>query len=398
MHYSLTTIPRKLAFILHKKASYISQAVEAFYLRDPVSIQLLQAHGIDNYIFPPNDLVTVSVKYTKVGFAQVKSQQFNAPLQWTSHISRESSVEELTRLEMGMKISCGFEMLMSDPKNIDSTVVREIKLIFEDLETGDDHLPSNLEISEWKHRNDDETWLDVDFAAFDRELGGKRKKTASDESQDFGDKTAQENLRKMVTRFEEFLNDDNAGIEGAEHSDDMDNDNDSDTVSDATNNDSEDKEISFDENQFAEMMREMMGIPADTAINVNPKLNTQSDTGPRHSEYIHPHSKEEESKVLQDMQAMEKELQDAGALYQHSKSSPNKAIRQTQSTAVRSEEQISTSSSTADESDTDDIDIDYNLAKNLLESFKSQNGAAGPGGNLMGMMGMSFPRDGDENK
>ena len=38
-------------------------------------------------------------------------------------------------------------------------------------------------------------------------------------------------------------------------------------------------------------------------------------------------------------------------------------------------------------------DIDINLAKNLLESFKSQAGMAGPGGNLMGMMGLNMPRD-----
>jgi hypothetical protein len=49
---------------------------------------------------------------------------------------------------------------------------------------------------------------------------------------------------------------------------------------------------------------------------------------------------------------------------------------------------------TSDESDDDEeLDIDFNLAKNLLESFKSQTGMPGPGGNLMGMMGLHMPRD-----
>lgn len=41
----------------------------------------------------------------------------------------------------------------------------------------------------------------------------------------------------------------------------------------------------------------------------------------------------------------------------------------------------------------EEVDIDFNLAKNLLESFKSQAGTAGPGGNLLGMMGIRLPRD-----
>jgi hypothetical protein len=38
-------------------------------------------------------------------------------------------------------------------------------------------------------------------------------------------------------------------------------------------------------------------------------------------------------------------------------------------------------------------DMDINLARNLLESLRSQAGMAGPGSNLMGMMGMQMPRD-----
>lgn len=51
--------------------------------------------------------------------------------------------------------------------------------------------------------------------------------------------------------------------------------------------------------------------------------------------------------------------------------------------------------------DGDDEDIgstghmDYNLIKNFLESFKSQNGLAGPVGNLVGRLqpGWTLPRD-----
>ncbi|KAG0027214.1 hypothetical protein BGZ82_009105 [Podila clonocystis] len=39
------------------------------------------------------------------------------------------------------------------------------------------------------------------------------------------------------------------------------------------------------------------------------------------------------------------------------------------------------------------VDIDLNLAKNLLESFKSQGGLPGPGGNLLSRLGIVLPRD-----
>lgn len=39
------------------------------------------------------------------------------------------------------------------------------------------------------------------------------------------------------------------------------------------------------------------------------------------------------------------------------------------------------------------VDVDLNLAKNLLESFNSQAGLAGPGGNLLSRLGFVLPRD-----
>ncbi len=47
----------------------------------------------------------------------------------------------------------------------------------------------------------------------------------------------------------------------------------------------------------------------------------------------------------------------------------------------------------SDEGDDLDNEININLARNLLESLKSQAGTAGPGGNLMSMMGFQMPRD-----
>ena len=45
----------------------------------------------------------------------------------------------------------------------------------------------------------------------------------------------------------------------------------------------------------------------------------------------------------------------------------------------------------------EELDADFNLVQNMLESFKSQGGMAGPGGNVMSMMGMRLPRDDEDD-
>ncbi|KAI5288369.1 hypothetical protein KEM52_001185, partial [Ascosphaera acerosa] len=52
-----------------------------------------------------------------------------------------------------------------------------------------------------------------------------------------------------------------------------------------------------------------------------------------------------------------------------------------------------TTTSTTSDSEEGLDDEEINLARNLLESFSSQAGTAGPSSNLMGLMGMRFPQD-----
>lgn len=403
LHRGLVTIPRKLAYILHDKAAYITPAIDAFYLRDPISTRPLYASDPTKCMFSPTDLVTVSVTFTKVGYAQIKNQQFAAPPLWSQIISTNHGPKSRNRAELGMKITCGFEMLMSDPQNKDLKVVREINLLLEDIETGEDHLPSNSDISKWKPDDEDEGWLDINFEQFEKELAGKSSKNIPSIPGGFGDIAAQENLRKMVARFEDFLNDDAAGAEGAEYLDDMDEDNDDHHESSNSSSDSEgdDGEITFNEDKFATLMKGMMGMPNDKATINSPDSISKShvedtdeaDTG---------HGSEDEdegAQMRQVMRDMESELQNAGALRLDRASAAEKASSRSEADDAGTKG-LDHPSHVADEgSDTEneDLDIDYNLAKNLLESFKSQGGEAGPGGNLMGLMGMHIPRD-EEDK
>lgn len=429
IHCSQVTIPRKLAYILHERPKAIAPAVEAFYLRDPVSLKPIVSAATssgDGLEFPPVDIVTVSVRFTKVLFAQLKSQRFSPPPAWAALVGQPSpSVPEdaqaaavapppphsaQARLEMGMKVTTGFELLAAGADQSRSRVAREVGIILEDLrEDGGGGLPTDDEIRGWEgvDRDDDEAWLDINFDDFDRELQGRGKKgkERGDGASGFGSSAAQADLRKIVSRFEAFLNDDEAGIDGAEVDDmDMDDDDDDDDDdSDLSDDDSgdEDKAVSFDEEEFHRMMREMMGLPA--AASSQDEAAATPAVAAAHMKAASVGDDDgggdEETEAIKQLAAqMEAELNEHGAL----KLDPKPGRKKQGALEGKGEEGLSSRADAqagkdSDGSD-DEVDIDYNLAKNLLESFKGQAGVAGPAGNILGMLGMSLPRDEDDQE
>lgn len=411
LHNSLVTMPRKLAYILHERPAIIAPAVEEFYLRNPVSVKpLISLTG--KLHFPPNDLVTVSVKFTKVLFAQVKSQRFMTPSLWSDVLgaaerevevsSTEQAREKLSRLELGMKVASGFEMLAVNADKKDNRLAREFAILLEDIEEdGDQTLPTDEEIQAWPdvNRDDDETWMDINFEDFENELQGKRSAKRGPRG-GFGDSATQADLQKMVSRFEEFLNDETAGIEGAE-TEDMDEDDDfSDDDEDDSDDDSEDedKEVSFDEEEFAKMMREMMGLPSEKET-----VKSTKDSGHNAHKGV---DDDEDEEIRQLAAQMEAELKGHGALKLDAgpQDIKTKTIKEKQQPDIhgkgkevqRAEKGKEEGEGEEEESGEEEVDIDYNLAKNLLESFKSQAGMAGPTSNILGMMGMHLPRDEDQ--
>ncbi|KAK0628014.1 Protein ecdysoneless-like protein [Lasiodiplodia hormozganensis] len=444
LHHALTTIPRRLAFLLHSNPAYISPAVEAFYLRDPIALKpLKQADEKGGTLrFPPEDLVTVRVRFTKVSYAQLKSQEFDAPNKaWESALAQHVEAQEHDRLLLGMKLACGFEMLIGDPQNRDKPAVREIELLLEDVENGDDALPTDAEIAAWDRQEDDDSWMNINYEDFERELAGKKGFTMEGTrgtEEGFGDKDVQENLRKMVERFESFLNDETAGPEGAELDDmDVDDEDDEDDDEDDSevSSEGEDKAASFDEEEFSKMMRQMMGMPDDVykeimempidelkklkGEQVETRLKEKETEAkmfgpprppPKGSAKVEELSSDDEDDEAYDpkeaeefrkmMEGMEAELREAGALNLNPKpktADGQKAIKG-KGKAKADEDDDVEEIERSDDEDGEVLDMDYNMLKNMLEAFKGQAGMAGPAGNMMGMMGVNMPRDEPEKK
>lgn len=377
LHSALVTIPRKVAFLLHQKPAYISAAVEAFYLRDPIALRPLRAKDTSDLLFKPEDFVTVSVRFTRVGYAQLKSQDFPAPKAWMGTLPSKDDLKNYDRAELGMKLSCGFEMLLSDPQNQDKPAVREIKFLLEDLDSGDESLPTDGEIGKWDKREDDEKWLDISFEDLDRELKGKNKGKGNEGKEEgaFGDANAQENLQRIVARFEEFLGDNSAGFDGADFIDDFGSDSDIAEDDDDEISSDEDKEAPMDEQKLSQMMKEMMGKSSMPGLQGGPSSS-------KRVEELDTDSEEDDTEAIQQLsRQMEAELKGTGVLDLNrpsQKAAGKKAVKESD---MENEQHVD-----------EDEDPNINLAKNILESLEGQGGAAGPAGNMLSMLNLPIPK------
>ncbi|SMR60540.1 unnamed protein product [Zymoseptoria tritici ST99CH_1E4] len=313
LHHSLTTIPRRLAYILHSHPSSIAAAVEAFYLRDPISLRPLATKDLSTLSFPPEDFVTCSVRYTKVGFAQLRSQVLDPPPAWVG----QSPWMGDEKRAMGMKVACGFEMLVGDSQLKDSKVVREVKLLLEDLESGEVALPTDEEIAMWERREDEEGWLDIDYRDFEQELDGKKE---GKKGEGFGDESAQENLRKMVSRFQDFLEDDEAGVDGVDDMDDDDDDSASTTSSAPTEQDKDTTSTSpptpTEEAAFRASIQKTMSMPThhiseSGLLSEARKLALEDEDS---SSSNNPEDVDEDEEMRKVIELMESELKGHGAL------------------------------------------------------------------------------------
>lgn len=400
LHRAMILIPRRLAYILHKNPRYITAAVESFYLRDPVSLRPLRTLNGSNLWFPPGDMVVVSVTFTKVGYAQLKSQEFTTPKLWTAHTEIASREKGHSQVNLGMKVTCGFEMLLSDPQNVDKKSTREINLLLQDLKSGEENLPTDLEISKWDKVEDDDSWLDINFEEFEKELTGKRNKNMGRNQTGFGDPNAQDQLRRIVTKFKEFLSDEKAGPEGADEMSDDSGDSDESSGSEI-GSENHDREIELDQNEFMSMVRDIMDDSAPESSSAAPM--SQLGHGGRSNATLSSGGKaagKEEQQILQVMKDVESELREAETLQiDDTMIDPARKISKVAKKLAPSQPYTSSAHSNkateaaSDDSDTDEVNINHHLAQSLLESFSSQGGLAGPGGNLMGMLGIRMPRN-----
>ncbi|KAJ3328455.1 hypothetical protein HDU76_009949, partial [Blyttiomyces sp. JEL0837] len=113
-HRARCVVPRDIARILKFDPGLVASAVEAFYLRDPLQLKACQT--MSRFPPSPGNLVHTTVRFTKMLYAQLASQQFYAPKPFRLPAS---NAPDFKAHELGMKLACGFEMLAADPHLMD---------------------------------------------------------------------------------------------------------------------------------------------------------------------------------------------------------------------------------------------------------------------------------------
>ncbi|KAI8328393.1 SGT1 protein-domain-containing protein [Choanephora cucurbitarum] len=430
-HRSRILLPSKAAFALLSQPQLITYAIEAFYLRDPIAMKACAAMATFS---PSEGMVETTIRFTKTSYAQAVSQKFYAPKPFRLPSMKEK--KKYHAAELGMKVACGLEMLYhnslashdhheesmatydfeADKKfaaylaHLDQlgyfrdqkkgsqlyrqlyTQAKEQYLMYkkeealsekpycvalEDLDVDDEEtfkqslslpsLPRQTIDTLLSHYSDEaleklldrysnepedsDDWMNVDPQQLEellmKRMGTMNQSMMADLQKDFsptGSRQLEEgvDLEKMMSNFENFVENSKSGIDGVEFPNDLHE------FSDDEDEDEDEEEgaIQFD---MAEFMRILKG-----AENV-----------------------ESEKDLTEVMDEMDQEI------FGHEKISNS-------FTKLSKEE---------DEEDEDaPVDVQLNLVKNVLESFKSQQGLPGPVGNMLSQFGFVLPGDNEEEK
>lgn len=118
-HRARCLLPKHAAYVVLREPQLLPLAVEAFYLRDPVSLKACAAMRK----FSPVANVEATVRFTKTTYAQLVSQKFYAPKPF--RLPPVSRKKEYQIAELGMKLACGLEMLYNDDQcqeRVDSSI------------------------------------------------------------------------------------------------------------------------------------------------------------------------------------------------------------------------------------------------------------------------------------
>lgn len=415
LHHATAYLPVGIATILKHKPNLISPAVRAFCNRDTIDMKACRAMKY----FPPENRVYRTVTFTKCLYAMITHSKF-VPDRRTGWNLPAPASDKYKAHVLGMKIACGFEILVAQAKPSQDiehdkgwhkylNSLKEKDYFRNLLENSRDYnnllnkakeyyinhrdsmhyapmigqeileLSRTLDckIDELKEeennlqQDDDDTWLDVSPEELDKMLQERygQKKTFK-----VNENTDANNFAEKVTKFLSHISD----IDGAEFPNlesprrpprgikrkDAQN---GQSSSDDSNN-----KINFDPSSFSCAVQNILNfvIPED-------KWGSESDM----SEYEDDEEDMEPSSVKNKMQEYMDEMD-----------------RELAATTIGKsfERKIDTSDTFDDIEDFKPVDVDMNALKNILESYRSQMGEAGPSSNMLGPMGIHLDTTGNE--
>ncbi|CAI9111443.1 OLC1v1011664C1 [Oldenlandia corymbosa var. corymbosa] len=436
MHKVRVRVPVRVAWVLKNEPCLISLAVEGFYDRDVDSMKFADRMEV----FLPNgkeeELVQVFVKMSRTMYAQLMQQTFRPPKRYPA-MPLSSDLEGYKEAELGMKIACGFEMMYQmrkrqgeEGKGSNWDVFRENLEkcgYFDGLLPGSAEYKRRMEKAEEYYKNsishhraseminapvrrideilslphslddfkggelppsDDDSWLYYGEKELDAALEERQKEMESfDSKRKLKQKAKEEvdagpsdyDLGEIANSMQEFVQK-MSSYEGAE-------------VPGKRGM----KDVDFDVDSFMKDLQSVMRHPGfegranDSDLQEGSSDDMDFDDSDDDSNMSEPAEDNEErggTFMESYSDVLNKELK-ATTLGQSFVRPDEGPLKKDEGTSKASEDM---------QEEFKPVDVDFNLVKNLLESFSSQQGLPGPASNLLGLMGLQLPEDGKKGK
>ncbi|KAG5518065.1 hypothetical protein PMAC_003251 [Pneumocystis sp. 'macacae'] len=418
MHRTRVVVPRTVAQLLHAAPGLIAAATHEVYTRDAISLKACEKMDM----FFPKDMVSVVVRTTKMLHAQLKGQVFHRhPL---FELPAPGSLD-YEKAVMGMKIACGFEMLCAKRSPEHPVVYPNWTSFLEKLERSGyfegekegsakykslrknavecflkskpsgsvaetindplsqisdilkQELPTDEDISKWPDESDSDDFLNVSPGELD-ELMRSRTTFSSDE--DVVEKTqkplSNDTLGFVVEKFENFVNNDDAGPDGINPE--------SDFFGDTTT----DSDISFDEEEFIRLMKETLGKNIGYTFSMTLlSIHIHIDISDEHLTDV------KNCPTLENLASNQQSLDDSTSNEPAIQDFMNAMDIELSSTTLKDSFSNLPTDTSCSVKENEDANIQYNLLKNLYESAHGQHGAPGPTDTLLKSMHLSLPPD-----
>ncbi|KAL4129222.1 hypothetical protein PRIC2_005232 [Phytophthora ramorum] len=361
-------LPEKVARVLTADGGLVGPAVEAFYYREPKQTGLL-CGKMETFLPSGDSVVEQMVTFSRAMFAQLKQQNFFPPKPFLRRDARyrvlentkneETSRPNAQAADIGVKLACGLELLYAGAS--EDQLGRPWKQrIDEALQQNNGKLPI-LPIEP----DDDDLWLYMHPDTLESQL--QRAAMAGATSSPGG----ADELQSMAAMFGNFV-DGVSGVEGVEGG----------------------EPVQFDMSSFMVILNGHGARDRNAAgLNVpwgkhfmDEDEPSQFDSGDEVEG-----SDDEDNALDQAMAEMEAELAGTKVTKSFSRFEEVEDGEKETPASPRQDAPAEEEVGSASFSSAKPLDLDYNLLSNLLESFASQEGHAGPVSTILNEMNFPSP-------
>lgn len=431
-HHAHCYVPAEVKYVLDQKPSLISPIVRAFYERDPIDMKACRTMEQ----FTLKTRLMSRIRFTRCLYAQLSQQPFK-PDRLSDWTLPPVSNPQYKAHEMGLKLACGFQILCrrNGTKDVDLKIENDPKgprwekflaclteqgyfkgevegsRLYQDLLTRAKHQFSEtftgenrsdpgliiltmlkdakMDVGKMKEEKllpeDDDSWLNLTDQDLEDMLS-KYSDPDSKETGEFAGKSTVTNSKtsmdlESVTRSLKLFVDKVSSYEGAEFPGDC-----------------EDEEVHFDADSFMDTVGNLLEHGIRSRGQASESDSDDDDMGS---------SSEEENENDQEVKASTSSSDNADKEMKSYMDQMDEELSQTsigQSFEKRGNipqgtrhTQDNLTSECQEDSAAEDtpVDVDFNLVKNILESFSTQQGLAGPASNILNSMGVWLPPNTD---